>query len=217
MNTRWLPHYARFRQQLGMEPVRYNFAPTSHDPLAQSRGTFTFHFDRDRTLWQTLGTQETGCRTVAVEDPALAGSQTDVYRAGIELDSPLRLALAPILYSQARGRIAKGELGAGRYRLTLFWLDRRSSASEKQAVSVALAAEEKPAGKPPRAKVPLSPVVQQFDFAGPVAGSARSVSQTVEARLSAPGMFQLTLTPLSGKPLLSGLILEPIDVQGKRD
>ena len=30
MNLRWLTHYVRFRQMLGIEPVRYNFAPTSH-------------------------------------------------------------------------------------------------------------------------------------------------------------------------------------------
>ena len=60
LNTRWLSHYVRLRQLLGLEPVRYKFGPTSHDPLAQAAGKFTFHFDSQRRLWQTLGTVETG-------------------------------------------------------------------------------------------------------------------------------------------------------------
>jgi hypothetical protein len=30
LNTRWLSHYVRLRQLLGVEPVRYKFGPTSH-------------------------------------------------------------------------------------------------------------------------------------------------------------------------------------------
>ena len=59
MNTRWLNHYVRLGQQLGTEPVRFNFAPTSHDPLAQSAGRFTFHFGPGRELWQCFGAKET--------------------------------------------------------------------------------------------------------------------------------------------------------------
>ena len=40
------------RQMLGMEPVRYNFGPTSHDPLAQYPGTFTYFFDAKHQVWQ---------------------------------------------------------------------------------------------------------------------------------------------------------------------
>jgi hypothetical protein len=59
MNLRWLTHYIRLRQALGTEPVRYNFAPTSHDPLAQSMGTFTFHFGPDKEIWECFGKKET--------------------------------------------------------------------------------------------------------------------------------------------------------------
>ena len=62
MNTRWLPHYVRLRQMLGMAPIRYDFAATSHDPLAQSPGIFTFFFDVDHQIWQCLGATETGAR-----------------------------------------------------------------------------------------------------------------------------------------------------------
>jgi hypothetical protein len=63
MNLRWLTHYVRHRQTLGTEPVRYNFTPTSHDPLAQSMGTFTFHFGPRRQVWECFGTKETGAPT----------------------------------------------------------------------------------------------------------------------------------------------------------
>ncbi len=48
------------RQHVGIEAVRYNFGPTVHDPYAPRPGRFTFHFDPDKILWQTLGETETG-------------------------------------------------------------------------------------------------------------------------------------------------------------
>ena len=38
MTARWLSDYVRSRQSLGLEPIRYRFGPTSHDPLAQAPG-----------------------------------------------------------------------------------------------------------------------------------------------------------------------------------
>jgi hypothetical protein len=145
MNTRWIPHYVRFRQQLGMEPVRYNFAATSHDLLAQSRGVFTFHFDPDRGLWQTLGTEETGAAVFSVPEatqlsrsPEASDGDCEICRSGIESDQPLELAVAPIMRRDSRGRRYRSgaTMPPGRYRLTLLMLDPASTGPGQRVFDV---------------------------------------------------------------------------------
>ena len=63
MNLRWLTHIVRHRQALGLEPVRFSFGPTSHDPLAQSAGKFTFDVTTNRVFWERWGEKETGAAT----------------------------------------------------------------------------------------------------------------------------------------------------------
>lgn len=130
MNTRWLPHYVRFRQMLGVDSVRYNFAPTSHDPLAQSRGIFTFHFDSRGDVWQCLGSEETGanvfrCSEVSCRDnPAeIDLIRNEICQTGIETDEPITLAIAPILAKGSRGKLKPERLPAGSYELTLLCID----------------------------------------------------------------------------------------------
>ncbi|MCP4379471.1 MAG: hypothetical protein GY794_25280, partial [bacterium] len=59
LNLRWLTHYVWLAQQLGTKPIRINFAPTSHDLLAQKRGRFTYFIDRSNQLWDVRGKVET--------------------------------------------------------------------------------------------------------------------------------------------------------------
>jgi hypothetical protein len=143
MNTRWLPHYVRLRQTLGLEAVRYNFGPTSHDPLAQSPGRFTFHFDADRRLWQTLGSREADASTFVLpadvkparnaDTPAAA---EDVCRSGIESDRPIRIRLHPILSAGDRGPGTP----AGKYRVRLWMLDPGSTAPGQRVFDVVVGA-----------------------------------------------------------------------------
>jgi hypothetical protein len=60
MNLKWLPYITSLRQALGMEPARYRFAPTQHEPLAQGAGKNTFWIDDRHTLWRVLGEKEMG-------------------------------------------------------------------------------------------------------------------------------------------------------------
>jgi hypothetical protein len=95
LNLRWLPYILSLRQALGMEPARYRFAPTQHEPLAQGAGNNSFWLDEQRALWKTLGEKETGA-------PATA--------AGIRVDKPLPLKLAAIMGDR---------LAPGRYRVAI--------------------------------------------------------------------------------------------------
>lgn len=58
LNLRWLPDYIDIRQRAGLEPVRINFQPTSHDSLAQAPGNFTFFIDEDKNMWIAFGEKE---------------------------------------------------------------------------------------------------------------------------------------------------------------
>jgi hypothetical protein len=78
LNLRWLPYFVSLRQALGMEPLRIRFAPTSHEPLAQSPGRNTFAFDPEGHLWQVLGQTEAGA---------------EVGPDGLKADRPVSLSL----------------------------------------------------------------------------------------------------------------------------
>ena len=58
LNLRWLPDYIDLKQRAGLEPVRINFQPTSHDPLAQAPGEYTFFVDRQKNFCLSLGEKE---------------------------------------------------------------------------------------------------------------------------------------------------------------
>jgi len=129
LNTRWLVYYLRLRQMLGMEPVRYNFGPTSHDPLAQAPGRFTYFFDAEHNMWQTLGTEETGAETFAA--PSVAA---EIGRHGVRSDKPLTLAVRPIAH--------KAPLLPGDYRLRLQFVDPDSTAAGQREFAVSVKASE---------------------------------------------------------------------------
>lgn len=60
LNLRWLPDYIDLKQRTGEEPVRINFQPTSHDPLAQGAGRYTYFIDKQKKYWLSMGEKELG-------------------------------------------------------------------------------------------------------------------------------------------------------------
>lgn len=58
MNTRWKADFINLKQRLGMDAIRYKFAPTQHDPLAQASGHFTYFIDDEKLWWRCLWKQE---------------------------------------------------------------------------------------------------------------------------------------------------------------
>jgi hypothetical protein len=199
LNTRWLPHIIRHRQALGIEPVRINFAPTSHDPLAQAPGLFTFHFGPGHDLWECWGEDETGASvfrlpssvTPEMEDSAPAVWR-EICRAGIENDKPLTLAIEPIM---ARDR-AKGKsvpLPPGEYRVRLLLLDPDSTGPGQRVFDVKVA------------DAPLDRV-DVFQRAG---GARRVLALAYSIALKSAGAVDVTLTAVKGKIILCGIVVEP--------
>lgn len=134
LNTRWLPHHVRLRQALGLEPIRYHFGPTSHDPLAQAPGRFTFHFTPDQQMWQTLGERETGCDPFVVSAAQRSGNE--ICATGIEIAKPFRLTLAPILGLDPLRQAKPPGLPAGDYRVRLLLFDPTSTAAGQRVFDV---------------------------------------------------------------------------------
>jgi hypothetical protein len=58
LNLRWFPAYIDLRQRTGLEDIRINFQPTSHEPLAQGAGKHTFFVDEKKNFWLALGEHE---------------------------------------------------------------------------------------------------------------------------------------------------------------
>ncbi len=201
MNTRWLSHIVRHRQALGLEPVRINLAPTSHDPLAQSRGTFTFHFGPDHELWECWGAEETGARAFALPpdvtvaaNPSVPAAWKEICRTGIEIEQPLTLAMRPILAKDSRGQGKSVPMPPGDYRLRLLLLDPESTAPGQRVFDVRVAGA--PADR-----------VDVFQRAG---GARRVVALVYPVSLRSAGAVEVTLTPVNGKALLCGAVLEPV-------
>jgi hypothetical protein len=185
LNTRWLPHLVRLRQQLGLEPVRYNFGPTSHDPLAQLPGRFTFHFDAQRRIWQTLGAEETGAKLFRAPK-----ADHEMCRSGIESDKPVTLMLRPILSSKK----APAVVPAGDYRLRLLMLDPVSRAAGQRVFSVS---------------VNGAVVEECVDIFAASGGRQRELERVWPVKLERPGVVAVTVTPVKGQALVCAAVLEP--------
>jgi len=198
LNTRWLSHIVSHRQALGLEPVRVNFAATSHDLLAQSPGAYTFHFGPDHEFWETWGEKETGAAVASLppsppiaRNASLPVSWNEVGRCGIEIAKPVTLTLGPIMATDNRGR--EKSLSAGDYHLHLLAIDPLSTAAEQRGLTVKVA--DLPAD-----------LVDVFHRAGE---RNRVVDLVYSVALKSAGTVAVTLTPVKGQAILCAAVLEP--------
>jgi hypothetical protein len=202
MNLRWLTHYVRIRQSLGLAAVRYNFAPTSHDPLAQSMGTFTYHFSADREIWQCLGTRETGAATFVLPDDAtgigddpFSRRHAEIYRTGIQVEKPITLALCPIMGTGGRSAGTPAPLAASRYTLDLLMLRPSDDSPKGTAFDLAIRSGE---------------ATQTHRVSDDVGNGAhpRAFRLSYEVDVNASGGLEATITPVEGEIRLCGAVLE---------
>ncbi|MHC4687123.1 MAG: hypothetical protein ACYTEW_22865, partial [Planctomycetota bacterium] len=205
MNLRWLTHYVRHRQTLGTEPVRYNFAPTSHDPLAQSMGTFTFHFGPKRQVWECFGTKETGAPTFVVPNDInitrsddVPAAYEEICRNGIGSDKPITITLQPIMAKGGRGQVNLAQLPAGKYRLELLMLEPKSTGPGQRLFNVTVRHRT------------VSIETDRIDIFKQTGQDNRILVRRYPITLEEPGRVDVILEPVKGKALLCGAILEPV-------
>ncbi|MEE8450806.1 MAG: alpha-glucuronidase family glycosyl hydrolase [Thermoguttaceae bacterium] len=198
LNTRWLPHYVRLNQRLGIAPIRYDFGPTVHDPIAPRPGKFTFLFDPGKRIWQTLGEKETGAEVVACEPYAAPTELVGIARHGLKIDEPLTIPLRPIMYGAYGGKEIKQspQLPAGQYRLTA-WLVRTPDRSSC-ACDLTVSCDGEPVGQVSgRVGVEALKQPQLFPL---------DCRVTIESS----GQVKMTVSPTNGAVVLAGVILVPI-------
>lgn len=85
MATRWAVYFQELRQCTGLAPVRWNFGPTQHDPLATLPGFHTFYYEPDGTVRLQLGEQETGAEIQEVPGGEELGAHGVDLSRGITL------------------------------------------------------------------------------------------------------------------------------------
>jgi hypothetical protein len=188
-NLRWLTHIIGHRQALGLEPVRVNFAPTHHDPLAQAPGKFTFHSDADHRIWECLGTQETGAPTFDLP-PDVPPAFPETCRTGIRVMGPTRFVLQPMMAIGKKDLGPPPRLRPGTYRLRLTFL-----VSAPRTLTAEIAS---PDNAPAKIELPQS-----------ANGNPLPTEIAVPIAIGATGRAELTITP-AGDPLqLCAAILEP--------
>jgi hypothetical protein len=200
LNTRWLSHIVRHRQALGLEPVRIKFGPTSHDKLAQSRGTFTFYFGPDHALWECLGEEETGVPTFRLppsitpaREASAPAAWSELCCTGVETDRPLNLTMRPILARNGQGQ-GTHTLPPGRYRLRLLLLEPATVPPGRHVLDVQVAGG----------------ATDRVDLAERPGGANRVVELVYPVTLGSPGAVSLKVTPVSGKAMLCGAVVEPL-------
>jgi hypothetical protein len=197
LNLRWLPHFLRQRQALGLEATRFNFAPTSHDKLAQSPDEYTWHFDAQHQMWQTLGAEETGAGAYVLPPETkltlggdLPKADGEICRAGIVSDRPIHITLAPIMGGAA--------LPQADFRVTLLFADPSATAAGQRVFEVAIAGSEP------------TPVQERLDIFHLAGSRNRVVERSYTMKAPRPGKLTLTLTPVTGKALVSGVVVQPM-------
>jgi len=193
LNLRWHTHYLRLAQQLGDEPIRINFAPTSHDPLAQNRGRFTYFVDRDDRFWDVRGEEETKAKAwgylagYVAKSPPKTDDPWEVSQSGLESNKPISLRVTPIMGGH------NTSVAPGRYRLTLLLPNRPDEKTDRQVFDAAV--------RVPGSKEPLTARIALGDS---------SLARTFDLELVKSGVVQVTLTPVEGKAWISGLTLDPV-------
>jgi hypothetical protein len=221
MNTRWLPHYVRFRQMLAVDAVRFNFAPTSHDPLAQSRGIFTFHFDSHGHVWQCLGAEETGAKEFSSRVDNVADSLTEleaihaeICQTGIESDQPITLAVQPILSKGSRKNLGPERLLAGDYELTLLCVEPAAAVAGDHVFDLRVSGNGKQWKDVPNELDADSRdllALDRIDIWEATGGANRVLALSYPIELTSPTALEMTLTPVHGKVRICGAVLTPMD------
>ena len=184
--------------------MRYNFGPTSHEPLAQERGTFTYHFDADHHVWETLGTKETGTSAfVLPENTALTlpdgmpETYKEICRSGIEGDKDYAFQLKPTFTVLASYQKPFTAVPPGKYRVRLLFIEPTATAVGQRVMEVSL---DDAAVVPP----------DRIDIFRETGGHNRILERVYDVEVGSAGMVKVTLKPLAGKILLCGAVLEPV-------
>jgi len=192
MGLQWLPTVTRLRQMMGLEPIRCNFAPTWRES-GQTR-----FIDEERIMWDTIGVNG-----AAFFDAPQADKEIGSH--GVQSAKPITLTVQPMtggdlcpnVYQQ--NLMKEPDLCPGNYRLRLLFLDPDSTAPGQRVFNVAV--KTQPDGK-------SAEPIESVDVFKEAGGKNRLCERVIPVVLEHPGNVTITLTPVAGKAVISGLVLE---------
>jgi hypothetical protein len=126
MTTRWLSHFQRMRQALALAPVRTNFGTTSHEPLAQFPGKFTFHVEQNHTMWETLGEEETklwvvGTKNTCFQEGAPDQVEGSLWDEGVIVQEQFKHNIIPMMSYGRHTSENPMNLKGGNYELSIYY------------------------------------------------------------------------------------------------
>ncbi len=198
LNLRWLPDFYVFMQKLRMMPVRYNFAPTFHEHLAgSSRGKYTFFFTEEKTVWRSMGDEETGQEVKIMDD---VSQENEIAAAGIRTENSFELEAGIWRPLRRLEEWQDNSLSPGKYELELIVYDPEITQANNSIYELQLV--DRNGKQVAGAKVDVfnesnhenNPGHLKFPF-------------TVEQGEK----LSLKFIPVKGKIIVNGLVIHPVD------
>ncbi len=124
MNLRWYPSFVQLRQAVGLDNLRYNFSATNHELLVHEPGWQTVFFDKNKVLWETLGSHEVGGTEYESQDAVMGydhmpESNREIIQTGLEFDDSIKIVVRPCPHVSNIFTLPSDFIGAGRYNLKL--------------------------------------------------------------------------------------------------
>ncbi len=195
MNLRWLPYFTAQRQVLRLEPLRFNFKPTQHEPLAQYRGKKTYYFDSGQSIWMCLGEEETGAKAFSAlpRKESADSVYEEICLTGIESPEPVSLVFKSF---------ASGNLAPGLYNVHLLFAEPEVNAAGQRVFDVFLKGTEDNS----RGAKPL--LTERVDIFQRTGARNKVFTLTRPVRID-QGRLELELRPVRGKTLICGIVIEP--------
>ncbi|HUT10372.1 MAG TPA: hypothetical protein VMY42_07745 [Thermoguttaceae bacterium] len=195
LNLRWLPYFEAQRQAVGVAPVRINFQPTQHDPLAQGAGRRTFFVDPKGQMWLGLGEKETGYKVYGPDSrkvPPPSDAEEQVCLTCLGSDQPIRL--------QLRNMIG-GPLANGTHKVHLLLADNLVDNPARPLFELTL-----------RGSGRGEPVTDRIDFARHIKLGAGAVRLSYTLPIDR-GSLELELKPVQGTVPLAGVVIECVEAE----
>lgn len=226
MNLRWYPSYVQLRVAVGLDDLRFNFAPTNHEPLVHEPGWATYFFDSEKKLWETFGTHEVGGtdwkhQGTAIGYDNIPESCGEVMQTGLELsDTTSILVRSNPHNAKFTMPLPSDYITPGRYMLKLF-----ATANTDCTFTVRLATNEvkivENKGAQSNEAVVQEPMAEKsiYELQPPqplllkeerIAKAEPAQCLTYPIELTTLSNLQLEIIPVTGKPIICGLILEHI-------
>ncbi len=201
LNLRWMPYFMAQRQALQLEPIRINYQPTQHDPLAQASGHHTFMVDKNSDWWVGLGKKETGLQTFQTDNQitGLNASTREICSTGIICNKTARLQPTPF---QAE------YLPAGKYNLNLLFADPKFTQSGQRVFDLRIMTT--PRDK--RSPIPL--VKERIDIVQRAGKGNQALILSYPIEIS-DGELDIILTPIVDKAMLCGVVIEPVQLKNR--